>query len=144
MDQARAFLTKAQGTYTEAELNDMIATVTKAKASLRLVGDAAGAACFISGDFKADTVYVGKVATIDISVIKDAGLTGFVIYNDRGTETEIFRQTLSTYKDDRDNYCLMFYATSALVGQRTYYIYGEYADGSMSGDCLELTVTIKN
>ena len=144
VDQARTFLTKVQGTYTEAELNDMIATVTKARAGLRLVDDAAGSNCFISGDFKADTVYVGKVDTIDISVIKDAGLTGFVIYNDMGTETEIFRQTLSTYKDDRDNYCLMFYATSVLVGQRTYYIYGEYADGSMSGDCLELTVTIKN
>ena len=142
--EARTFLTQAVGTYTEAELNAAISALNKAKAGLRLVGDAAGGTCFISGAFKADTVYVGKVVTIDISVMKNAGLTGFVVYNDLGTETEIFKEVLSTYKDDRDNYCLMFYATNALVGQRTYYIYGQYADGSLSGDCLELDVTIKN
>lgn len=38
----------------------------------------------------------------------------------------------------------MFYTTNAMVGQRTYYIYGQYADGSSSVDCLELTVTIRN
>lgn len=141
---ARNFLDKDQGTYTEAELNAAITALNKAKAGLRLLGDDSGNQCFISGAFKADTIYVGKVATIDISVIKNAGLTGFVIYNDMGTDTEIFHQSISTYKDDRDNYTLMFYATNAMVGQRTYYIYGEYADGSLSGDCLELTVTIKN
>lgn len=141
---ARNFLDKDQGTYTEAELNAAITALNKAKAGLRLLGDDSGNQCFISGAFKADTIYVGKVATIDISVIKNAGLTGFVIYNDMGTDTEIFHQSISTYKDDRDNYTLMFYATNALVGQRTYYIYGKYADGSLSSDCLELTVTIKN
>ena len=141
---ARNFLDKDQGTYTEAELNAAITALNKAKAGLRLLGDDSGNQCFISGAFKADTIYVGKVATIDISVIKNAGLTGFVIYNDMGTDTEIFHQSISNYKDDRDNYTLMFYATNAMVGQRTYYIYGEYADGSLSSDCLELTVTIKN
>ena len=141
---ARNFLDKDQGTYTEAELNAAITALNKAKAGLRLLGDDSGNQCFISGAFKADTIYVGKVATIDISVIKNAGLTGFVIYNDMGPDTEIFHQSISTYKDDRDNYTLMFYATNALVGQRTYYIYGKYADGSLSSDCLELTVTIKN
>lgn len=144
VEEARGFLTQTVGTYTEAQLNEAVSKVNKAKAGLRLMGEAAGGNCFISGAFKAGTVYVGKVATIDLSVIKDAGLTSFVIYNDLGTETDIFRQTMSTYKTDRDNYCLMFYATDALVGQRTYYIYGVYADGSMSGDCLELNVTIEN
>lgn len=143
VEQAREFLTQQPGTYTEAQLNAMLSTVMKAKAGLRRLDEAAGAECFISGAFKSTTVYVDKVATIDLSLIKDSGVTGFVIYNDMGTDTEILRQTSSTYKSDRDNYCLMFYATDALVGERTYYIYGTFADGSISGDCLELTVTIR-
>lgn len=143
VEQARTFLTQPVGTYTEAQLSEMMSAVVKAKAGLRLVGESAGADCFISGDFKADTVYVDKVITLNMSLLKNSGVTGFAIYNDMGTDTEIFRQTSSTYKTDRDNYCLMFYATEDMIGERTYYIYGVYADGALSGDCLELNVTIK-
>ncbi|MBQ7415962.1 MAG: family 20 glycosylhydrolase [Oscillospiraceae bacterium] len=144
VEQAREFLKQEEGTYTETQLNEMLATVNKAKAGLRLKNEVTGEECFISGDFKAATVYVGKVATINMSVIKDSEIAGFQIYNDLGTETTIFKQTSSTYKSDRDNYCVMFYATEDLVGDRTYYIYAVYADGTLSGDSLELTVTVKN
>lgn len=143
VEQARTFLTQPVGTYTEAQLSEMMSAVVKAKAGLRLAGESAGADCFISGDFKADTVYVDKVITLNMSLLKNSGVTGFAIYNDMGTDTDIFRQTSSTYKTDRDNYCLMFYATEDMIGERTYYIYGVYADGALSGDCLELNVTIK-
>ena len=50
---------------------------------------------------------------------------------------------VADYKDDRDNYCLQFTATAAMVGTRTFYVYAVDSNSQQSPDCLELTVTIK-
>jgi hypothetical protein len=144
IEKAQTFLQQAPGTYTEVQLNQMIATTAQAKNELRDINEVTGAECFISGDFKASTVYVGKVATINMSVVKGTQIKAFAVYNDLGTSTEIIKQTSSTYKTDRDNYSLQFNATGDLVGERTYYVYAIYEDGAVSGDFLELNVTVKN
>ena len=144
VEKAQTFLQQAPGTYTGVQLNQMIATTAQAKNELRDINEVTGAECFISGDFKASTVYVGKVATINMSVVKGTQIKAFAVYNDLGTSTEIIKQTSSTYKTDRDNYSLQFNATGDLVGERTYYVYAIYEDGAVSGDFLELNVTIKS
>lgn len=131
------------GTFTQEQVDNALAAIQTQKEALRELETVSGTVCFISGDFKSSKVYVGKVATINMSVIKGTDIAGFEVYNDIGTTTEIIRSAVSTKKSDRDNYMLMFQPTAEEVGTRTYTVYAVLGDGTRSADSLSMIVNIK-
>ena len=131
------------GVYTQEEVDAALSHIQEQKAALREAETVGGVTCFISGKFKSSKVYVGKVATIAMSVVKGTDIAGFEIYNDLNTTTEIMRHSVSTSKSDRDNHTVLFKPTSAEKGERTYTVYAILGDGTRSADCLTLTLTVK-
>jgi len=141
VEQAQALL--ESNDFTQEELDEALAFVETQKEALRSAETVSGVECFISGKFKSSKVYVGKVATMALSVVKDAPIGGFEIYNDLNTTTEVKKATVSTSKSDRNNWSITFNPTKAEKGNRTYTVYAILEDGSRSADCLTLTITVK-
>jgi len=131
------------GAYTQADVNAAVTEIENAKTALQTAEVETGVECFISGSFKSTKVYVGKVATINMSVIKGTPVDDFEIENDLGETIEIVKTSCSTKKSDRDNYTVIFKAQEHEVGERTYVVYGILADGTRSSDYLTLTITVK-
>lgn len=131
------------GEYTQEQVDYALATIQAMKEALREQETVSETICFISGSFKTSKVYVGKVATMNMSVIKGTDIAGFEIYNDIGTTTEIIRSGVSTKKSDRDNYMLMFNPTEEEVGERTYTVYAVLSDGTRSADSLSMSILVK-
>ena len=131
------------GVYTQEQIDSALAAIQTQKDSLRELDSVGETVCFISGSFKSSKVNAGKVATINMSVIKGTDIAGFEVYNDLGTATEIIRSDSNSKQSDRDNYMLMFSPTKELKGNRTYTVYAVLGDGTRSSDCLTLTVTIR-
>ena len=138
-EAGREALTSAK---TQAEVDAAVDMLNQCKNALEAVSTGTVPA-FISGSFKSSYVYVGKVATLNMSVIKGTEIDHFMITNDVNAEVEIVRYSVSTKKTDRDNYCIIFKATEAMVGDRTFTVYAVYADGTRSVDCLTLTIKVK-
>jgi len=141
VEQAQALL--ESNDFTQEELDEALAFIETQKEALRSAETVSGVKCFISGKFKSSKVYVGKVATMALSVVKDAPIGGFEIYNDLNTTTEVKKATVSTSKSDRNNWSITFNPTKAEKGNRTYTVYAILEDGSRSADCLTLTITVK-
>ena len=135
--------TLLSGQYTEAQVSEALAAIELSRSSLRRKGESGGEIYFLSGAFKADTVYVGKVATIQISIVDGMDVSTFDVYDDNGQLVAYEKVPVTDYKGDRDNYCLRFTATAAMVGNRTFYVYAVDSNSQQSPDYLELTVTIK-
>lgn len=141
VDAGKALL--ASGVYTQEEVDAAVEKIEEMASLLWSAENSGGTTAFISGSFKSATVAVGKVATLNMSVVKDLDIVEFAIYNDLNETTEIFRMQKSTKKSDRDNWVVMFKPTAAEVGERTYTVYAVFSDGSLSADCLTLDLKIK-
>ncbi|MBQ9082676.1 MAG: family 20 glycosylhydrolase [Clostridia bacterium] len=142
IDSAKALL--ESGVYTQDEVDAAKQNIDAWKTNLREVETVSEVECFISGSFRTSKVYVGKLATMNISTIKGRDIKGFEIYNEAGTIIDVVRQTVNTRKSDRDNWTIIMRPTEAEAGDepQTYTVYAVLGDGSRSADCLEMSILV--
>lgn len=99
---------------------------------------------FISGTFKSTTVNVDKIATLNMSVLKNFNPSGVVAIDDRGIiRREFARFTVSTSKTDRDSVMAMFSPSGSDRGERTYTVYVLDGDGKRTANSLTLSLTVR-
>lgn len=99
---------------------------------------------FISGSFKSTAVNVGKIANLNMGVLKNFNPSGAVLIDDRGIiRREFSKFTVSTIKTDRDSVSVLFSPSASDKGERTYTAYVLDGDGKRTANSLTCSITVR-
>ena len=102
-----------------------------------------GNTLILSATARTSYAYAGKAFTIVINTDKAAKATGIKVFDDRGNEVVIDRYALNTRQTTRDTHNIIFSVSAADRGERTYTFYAILPDGTLSGDSIQLHLTVR-
>ena len=128
--------------YTFEDVEKAIADIEYAKNNLELRPTGA-VECILSGASRTSYAYVDRAFTIVINTDKAAKATGIKIFDDRGNEIVIGRYVLNTRQATRDIHNIIFTVSAADRGERTYTFYAILPDGTLSGDSIQMHLTVR-
>ena len=128
--------------YTYEDVEKAIADIENAKNNLELKSTGA-VECILSATARTSYAYAGKAFTIVINTDKAAKATGIKVFDDRGNEVVIDRYALNTRQTTRDTHNIIFSVSAADRGERTYTFYAILPDGTLSGDSIQLHLTVR-
>ena len=129
------------GAYTQADVDAALAAINAAKAALAPTGE--GVECIIGGSANNTRVYVNKVATFTISTEKNVKTSGLRVFDENGKEITPTRTALNTKIANRDVHTFVFKATAEYKGTHTFTVYAVLADGTLSADYVQITITVR-
>ena len=129
------------GTYSQTDVDDALAAINAAKAALVPSGE--GVECILAGSAQASRVSVNRVATFTISTDKNVATKGVRVFDENGKEITPSRTGLNLRNSQRDIHTFIFKVTAADRGTRTYTVYAVLADGTLSADCVQITITVR-
>lgn len=97
----------------------------------------------IGAGFKSEKVYVGKVATITASVLKNFEPSGAILVDDQNTIRKSFqRYVVNTKNSDRDIITIIFEAFDTDKGNRTFTLWILDKNGNRSANSYSLTLEV--
>lgn len=98
---------------------------------------------FISASFKSSRVMAGKIATLNMSVLKNFNPSGVVLIDDRGIIRREFKSfSVSTNQTDRDNVSVLFSPSKSEKGERIYTAYVLDCDGKRAANSVTCSLTV--
>lgn len=139
----------ADKTATQEVVDVAVAAINAAYQELAFVDGISDTGWFVQGAFKSSKVYVGKVATLSVSTIKNSGVASLLVYNENGllrntaNEGDFVRYNVNTRNAARDIHTMIFTALESEVGEQTYRVYAVFEDGTRSSSYEEFTITVK-